>query len=323
MPFLENVLQGRNVPAERKAVVAEHYYHFGGVSPINEQNRKLIRAVQEELAQAQLQLPLYWGNRHWHPMLVDTLRQMAADGIKHALAFFTTAFSSYSSCRQYWDAIDVARREVGPLAPQVSKLRTCFNHPSFVDGWVERAEAAMRQVVATNRNAVRVFFTAHSIPVAMAEASAYVAQLTDLATLVASRLQLRPGEWQLVFQSRSGPPQQPWLEPDVCEAIQSLAARADVRHVVLVPIGFLSDHIEVLFDLDVEAVQAAERAGLAITRAATLGTHPRLVTMIRELIEERVHNRSERPVVGTLGPAPDDCAPDCCRYRTATRPAAP
>ncbi len=322
MPFLDNVLRGRNVPAERKAEVAEHYYRFGGVSPINEQNRDLIQALREDLARARVQLPVYWGNRNWHPMLADALRQMAADGVCHALAFFTTAFSSYSSCRQYREAIEVARQEVGPTAPLVSKLRTYFNHPNFVEAWVERAEAALSQIPADRRNAVHVLFTAHSIPIVMAQSSAYVGQLTELATLVANRLGLRQGEWQLVYQSRSGPPHQPWLEPDVCEAIQTLGARANVRQVVLVPIGFLSDHIEVLFDLDVEAVQAAHQAGLELSRAATLGTHPRLVTMIHELIEERLENRSERPVVGTLGPAPDACPPGCCSYTTAGRPAA-
>ncbi len=322
LPFLDNVLRGRNVPAERKAEVAEHYYRFGGVSPINQQNRQLLAALRDEFQQAAIALPLYWGNRNWHPLLAETLRQMSRDGVQHALALFTTAFSSYSSCRQYLDAIEQARQEIGAGAPRVSKLRTYCNHPRFVEAWIDRARGVLQRDGAPATSAPYVLFTAHSIPVAMAEGSAYVAQLHELASLIAARLEVPRSAWQLVYQSRSGPPQQPWLEPDVCAAIRDLAARRVTSHIVLVPIGFLSDHIEVLFDLDVEAVQVAEEAGVTLTRAATVGTHSQFVSMVRELVVERLENQTQRVAVGTMGPFPDTCAPHCCRYEVTGRPPA-
>ncbi len=319
LPFLDNVLRGRNVPEQRKLAVAEHYYRFGGVSPINQQNRDLIKALEAELAQADLTLPVYWGNRNWHPMLADTLRQMEADGIQHCLALFTSAYGSYSACRQYRDAIEVARGEVGAGAPQVSKLRAYFNHPRFVAAWSKRARHGLEQFAVEDRADVRVLFTAHSIPNVMADASQYVQQLNELTSLVASRIGLDRSQWQLVYQSRSGPPHQPWLEPDVCDAIAE-EGRKGTQRVLLVPIGFLSDHIEVLFDLDVEAVDAAQEAGIQLVRASTVGTDSEFITMVRELIEERIGNLDQRPALGTMGPAPDECPADCCRYTAPTRP---
>ncbi len=320
LPFLDNVLRGRNVPEQRKLAVAEHYHRFGGVSPINQQNRELIQAIESELIQAGSALPVYWGNRNWHPMLADTLRQMESDGIKRSLAFLTSPFSSYSACRQYLDAIEVARDEVGGGAPRVSKLRAYFNHPRFVAAWCERTRQGLEQFDATCRSRVQVLFTAHSIPTAMADSSPYVSQVTELISLVADSLKLDRSQWQLVFQSRSGPPHQPWLEPDICTAIDTIGKARSTDQVLVVPIGFLSDHIEVLYDLDVEAADAAQRAGIQMVRAKTLGTHPQLVTMARELIDERISNTAARPTLGTMGPAPDECPPDCCHYQPARAP---
>ncbi len=311
LPFLDNVLRGRNVPESRKLAVAQHYQRFGGISPLNQQNRDLIKAIESELAMNGPALPVYWGNRHWHPMLADTLRRMQADGINHSLALLTSAFSSFSACRQYLDAIVTARSEVGDGAPQASKLRAYFNHPRFVEAWCTRTREGLAQFDSSVRSDVHVLFTAHSIPIAMADSSPYVQQVNELISLVADALQLDRARWQLAYQSRSGPPRQPWLEPDVCEAIATLGTTG-VKQVLLVPIGFLSDHIEVLYDLDIEAATAARQADIQLIRAKTLGTHPLLVTMVRELIEERIGDDPNRRTLGSMGPAPDQCPSDCC-----------
>ncbi|MFO7903308.1 MAG: ferrochelatase [Planctomycetota bacterium] len=311
LPFLDRVLRGRNVPQERKLAVADRYYRFGGVSPINQQNRELAEAIRIELDQAGLGLPVYCGNRNWHPMLVDTLRRMRRDGVQHSLAFLTSAYSSHSTCRQYLDAITAARGAVGADAPRVSKLRTYFNHPRFVEAWCDRTRTALERLGDHPLSELHILFTAHSLPVAMAEQSRYVRQLNELAELIVSRLELEAVPWQLVYQSRSGPPHQQWLEPDVCQAIAELGESGQAARVLLVPLGFLSDHMEVLYDLDIEAAAAARQAGIELVRAKTLGTHPRLIAMIRELVEERVRPLAERPVVGRMGPAPDDCPGVC------------
>jgi protoporphyrin/coproporphyrin ferrochelatase len=313
IPFLENVLRGRNVPRERMLEVAEHYQHFGGKSPINDQNRALISALQTELQQHGPQLPIYWGNRNWHPLLADTLRQMQADGIRQALAFVTSAFSSYSGCRQYRENIEQARQEVGREAPVVDKLRMFFNHPGFIEPMVERVRAAWEQVTPDRRQRAEVLFTAHSIPLGMADNCAYVNQLQEACRLVSERAGLP--RYRLVYQSRSGPPTQPWLEPDVCDVIEQLAQQAEPPPVVVVPIGFISDHMEVLFDLDTEAAELCRRLGIEFVRAGTVGTHPRFVTMIRELIEERMAESPQRPAWGSLGPNHDVCPADCCLYQ--------
>jgi ferrochelatase len=312
MPYLDNVLAGKNVPEARKLEVAEHYHHFGGVSPINAQNRALLAAIVQEFRTHGIGLPVYWGNRNWHPLLPDVLAEMAEDGIRHALALFTSPFGSYSSCRQYLENIADAQRQVGPGAPAVSKLRAFFNHPEFVKAWVGRAQEALASLPADRRSQCQLLFTAHSIPVAMANSSPYLAQLQELARLVADQLEVPEGRWQLVFQSRSGPPHQPWLEPDVCDVIRDLGAREDVHDIVLVPIGFMSDHVEILYDLDIEAVQAAEEVGVGLTRAAAVGTHPSLVSAIRQLVVERLEPGSPRAAVGQMETAPDTCPPDCC-----------
>lgn len=313
IPFLENVLRGRNVPRGRMLEVAEHYYLFDGRSPINAQNRALLAALLTELNQHGPPLPAYWGNRHWHPLLADTLSQMAEDGIRRALAFVTSAFASYSGCRQYLEEIERARRAVGPAAPEVDKLRLFSNHPGFIEAMADRVTAALEEVPAERREAARLIYTAHSLPLAMANKCKYREQLAEACRLV-SFLAGR-ADWQLVYQSRSGPPSQPWLEPDVCDHLRELGSQGGVRDVVLVPIGFLSEHMEVIYDLDVEAAEACRQSGLEMVRSAVAGTHPRLVTMIRELIMERMDPSAPRLALGEDGPSPDVCPPGCCPPR--------
>jgi ferrochelatase len=312
LPFVENVLRGRNVPRERMLEVAEHYYHFGGRSPINEQNRALVAAIARELAEHGPPLPVYWGNRNWHPLLADTLRQMSADGVQRALAFITSPFSSYSSCRQYLENIAAARANVGPTAPHVDKLRAFFNHPGFIEPMVERTGAALAQVPSDRRDSAFLLFSAHSIPLAMAQGSRYEEQLREACRLVAAGV--GRNDWHLVYQSRSGPPQQLWLGPDIGEFIEQLHSSSPLTDVVFVPIGFISDHMEVVYDLDTELRQLCERLGTNMVRAATVGTHPRFVHMIRELVEERMTDSRPRLALGTLGPSHDDCPDDCCPY---------
>ncbi len=310
IPFLENVLRGKNVPRERMLEVAEHYQHFGGVSPINEQNRSLIKALEHELLEHGPQLPIYWGNRNWDPMLADTLEQMKQAGIQRALAFFTSAFSSYSGCRQYREDIVRAREEAGKGAPEIDKLRVFYNHPGFIEAMVHRTQEALDQIPETRRNQAHILYSAHSIPLAMASGCQYVAQLQESARLVSERL--GEHQWNLVYQSRSGPPQQPWLEPDVCDFISEMGEKNEVQDIVIIPIGFVSDHMEVLFDLDTEAKEAGEKHGINVVRAKTVGVHPRFITMIRELIEERINGAEERPALGERGASHDICPVDCC-----------
>ncbi len=320
LPFLENVLRGKNVPRERMLEVAEHYRHFGGVSPLNEQNRQLIAALQAELAEHGPPLPIYWGNRNWQPLLTDTLRQMADDGVRRALALFTSAFSSYSGCRQYHEDIARAQAEVGATAPAIDKLRMFFNHPGFIEPQIEAVAECLSRVPGDRRQQTLLFFSAHSIPLSMADNCRYVEQLTEASQLVAEGAGHE--RWEVVYQSRSGPPHQPWLEPDVCDRIQQLHAAGEVQDVVLLPIGFVSDHLEVLYDLDTEAKDLCDRLGVAMHRAPTVGKHPRFVRMIRELIAERVSGSTEKPALGTLGPSHDVCPDDCCLYSPSRPPTA-
>jgi ferrochelatase len=312
MPFLENVVRGKNVPPERLKEVAVHYNHFDGKSPINDQNRALIKALEEELARAEIDLPVYWGNRNWHPFLVDTLREMREDGKRKAIAFVTSAYSSYSGCRQYRENIEQARQELGEGAPTVDKLRVFYNHPAFIEANVDRLLAALETLPKERRECARVAFSAHSIPDAMAATCDYVAQLEETARLVAEGA--RHERWQLVYQSRSGPPHVPWVGPDILEHLDALS-QINVKDVIVAPIGFISDHMEVVWDLDHEAREHATKLGINLTRAETVGTHPAFVGMIRELIEERLGKTSTRQAVGKRGPAPDVCPPDCCKYQ--------
>jgi ferrochelatase len=279
IPFLENVLRGRDVPRERLLAVAAHYYHFGGRSPINDQNRALIAALGEVV-----KIPIYWGNRNWHPLLADTLRQMRGDGIKRAIAFPTSAFGSYSGCRQYLENIQRARAEVGDDAPEIVKIPPFSGHPLFLEAMTDRLRAALAELPGA-----RVVFTAHSVPVSMAQASPYVEQLEAASRRVAEAA--GAGDWTLAYQSRSGPPTQPWLGPDICDYL-----RESPGDTVIAPIGFLSDHMEVIYDLDTEARALCEELGIRMVRAGTVGTHPAIIRMIAELIEAE----------------PDSCAATCC-----------
>jgi protoporphyrin/coproporphyrin ferrochelatase len=314
MPFLENVTAGRGVPRGRLEQVAEHYHAFGGVSPINQQCRDLIAAVEKDFAARAVALPVYWGNRNWDPYLADTMRQLAADGVTRALAFVTSAYSSFSSCRQYLDDIEAARAKAGPGAPPVDKIRPYFNHPGFIGSLAAAAAAAASSLPEGTGADYELVFTAHSIPETMAAASgpcggAYQAQLTEAAGLVAAELgHRRP--WHLAYCSRSGPPSQPWLEPDINDLLAELAG-AGSRAAVVVPVGFVSDHMEVKFDLDVEAAQTAQRLGLAFARAASPGTDPRFVSMITDLVCERLDS-APAAALGSLGAWPGSCPAGCC-----------
>jgi ferrochelatase len=310
IPFLENVLRGRNVPRERMLAVAEHYYHFGGKSPINQQTRELIAALEHELAQHGPKLPVYWGNRNWHPMLADTLRQMEHDGIRRALAFVTSAYSSYSGCRQYREDIARAQNEIGAGALEIDKLRAFFNHPGFVEATEERLRDALAQVPAWAPQNVQIVYTAHSIPLSMANTSDYVRQLEEVRKLVSARVGI--ANHALVYQSRSGAPGKPWLEPDILDYLRQVKARDLASAVVLAPIGFISDHMEVLYDLDIEAQQLCDSIALPVVRAKTVGVHPKFVGMIRELIVERTSPGVERRALGSLGPRQDICEENCC-----------
>ena len=321
IPFLENVLRGRNVPRERMLEVAEHYYHFGGKSPINEQNLALLAALRAELERNGPRLPVYWGNRNWHPLLTDTLREMADAGVKRAVAFVTSGFSCYSGCRQYRENIAAACAPLGEKAPQVDKIRVFFNHPGFVGPMAANVRAALDHFPAEARGDVPVLFTAHSIPMSMADTSRYVPQLTESCRLVAEQAGVT--NWRLVYQSRSGPPTQPWLEPDICDAIRELHTQG-VRRLVISPIGFISDHMEVLYDLDTEAADLCKELGIDMQRAATVGTAPEFIACVRELIAERAWNLPTRAAIGRLPANHDVCPLDCCPapQRPAARPAA-
>lgn len=313
IPFLENVLRGKGVPRERMLEVAEHYYHFDGKSPINDQNRAVVAALDAELKRNGPDLPVYWGNRNWHPLLADTLRQMEADGRKRTLAYVTSAYSSYSGCRQYREDIDRARAEAGPGAPTVDKIRVFYNHPAFIEVVSENVADALSALGGD----ARVLFTAHSIPISMAESSDYLKQLNEASRLVAERLGL--ADWRLVFQSRSGPPGQPWLEPDVNDAIRELHA-SGVGKIVLSPIGFLSCHMEVLYDLDTESRELCDSLGIQMRRALTPNDHPKFIAMLGELIRERMGLCPAR-AIGQFPPNHDVCPVGCCPAPVRRAPA--
>jgi ferrochelatase len=311
MPFLSNVTRGRGVPAERLAEVAEHYRHFGGVSPINAQNRALLAALEAELPG----LPRYWGNRNWHPYLTDTVARMRDDGVRRAIAFVTSAYGSYSACRQYLDDIAAARAAVGPGAPEIDKIRHFHDHPGFVQPHADAVTAALNSLPERAPSRTRLVFTAHSIPVSMDASSGpdggrYSAQVREAASLVAGS-GAPELDWDVVWQSRSGPPHVPWLAPDVNDHLEALAA-AGVRNVVVSPVGFVSDHLEVIWDLDNEAARTAQKLGLNYARAATPGTDPRFVRMIADLVAERADPATPRHALGTI-PTWDACPAGCCR----------
>jgi len=343
IPFLRNVTRGRGIPDERLEEVAHHYRHFGGVSPINDQNRELKAALEAELARRGVDLPVYWGNRNWDPYLADALQAAYDDGHRTLLAIATSAYSSFSSCRQYREDIAIALDATG-LGGEVAvdKVRQYFDHPGFVEPFVEGVVDGVRALLAEtggDASAIRLLFATHSIPTTDAERSgprdrsfgeggAYAAQHLAVSEVVATQaareLGLERLGWELVYQSRSGPPSQPWLEPDVNDRIAELPGEG-IRGVAVVPVGFLSDHMEVLWDLDTEAKESAEEAGLAFVRVPTPGSHRRFVEGLVDLVLERRDGTpvAERPALTDLGPWFDVCRPGCCEnIRAGFKPAA-
>jgi len=321
MPFLENVTRGRGIPRERLEVVAAQYMLFGGKSPINGQCRELLAALQAEFAARGPALPVYWGNRNWAPLLEDTVAQMAHDGIRRAVAIATSAYSSYSACRQYLEDIERARAAVGVSAPILEKISPYWNEAGFLETMTENTRVALEACYAIDNGVcgdatraggsseARLVFTAHSLPIPMADHCDYVAELTEASALVGAAAAPTLA-WDLVWQSRSGPPQQPWLAPDVCDHLRALRSEGICR-VVLVPIGFVADHMEVVYDLDTQARAVADSLGLTMTRAKCVGAAPRFVAGLRDLVV--AHIGGERaPTVGTRGPRPSPCAPGCC-----------
>ncbi len=327
IPFLENVTRGRGIPRERLVDVGRHYELFGGGSPINEQNRALVAALEAEFARSGLDLPVYWGNRNWSPYIAGSIARMREDGVRRALCVVTSAYASYSGCRQYREDLAAALAEIGPRAPRLDKLRHYFNHPGFVLPTAEATVAALRDMPEGSA----LLFVTHSLPTAMAESAgpdsgAYVDQHRSVADEVVARL----GEagagvrWDLVYCSRSGPASQPWLEPDINDALEQLHADG-VPGAVVVPIGFVSDHMEVRYDLDTEAAATAQRLGMAFVRVPTVGTHPDFVAALCELVVERDRVEAGRPVerrsVGAFGPSHDVCPAGCCPNLRGFRPA--
>lgn len=300
VPFLENVTKGRNISQERLLEVAEHYYHFGGKSPINDQNRALIGALAELFDREGPRIPVYWGNRNWHPFLADTVRQMRNHGVRRGAAFFTSAYGSYSGCRQYVDDIERARADVGEGAPEIYRLPMFNTHPGFIGPLADSVSAALSYFSSPPP----IAFTAHSVPKAMADTSPYVRQIKETCVAVAAAI--GSPAWRLVYQSRSGPPSQPWLEPDILDYIREIHA-AGTRELLIVPVGFISDHMEVIYDLDTEAGALCADLGIRMVRAKTVGTAPEFVKMIRDLVCQ----------------GPYECPADCCpaprRVVTATR----
>ncbi|MBE7323133.1 ferrochelatase [Nocardioides sp. Y6] len=332
VPFLENVTRGRGIPRERLVEVGEHYFGFGGRSPINDQNRALLKEIRADLAAAGIDLPVYWGNRNWDPYLRDAVEEMKRDGVQRAAVFTTSAYSSYSSCRQYRENLADVALEV-PDAPRLERLRQYYNHPGFVEPFVDATLDALARLPEELREEAQLVFVTHSIPTAMNDTSgrdggAYLAQHLSVMAEVASRVEAAAGRefaHELVYCSRSGAPHVPWLEPDVNDRLEELAAEG-VRAVVMVPIGFVSDHMEVVYDLDTEAMATAAKLGMAATRASTPGTDPRFVALVRDLLVERAaQERGRQPrraALGDLPAGPDLCAVGCCANLRESRPAA-
>jgi ferrochelatase len=325
VPFLENVTRGRGIPRERLVEVGQHYFDRGGKSPINDQNRAFLAALRSDLAEHGIDLPVYWGNRNWDPYLSDTVAQMRADGIERAAVFATSAYSSYSSCRQYRENLFEACDKSGDVetAPVLDKLRRYYNHPGFVAPVVDGVLASLEDLPEGERDGARILFVTHSIPTSMndnagPDGNAYVAQHLDVAAVIADEVAQRRGvthEWDLVYCSRSGAPHIPWLEPDVNDHLEELAGKK-VSAVVMCPVGFVSDHMEVVYDLDTEAMATAERLGIHARRSPTAGEDPRFVATVRDLLLERAAaergETPERRTVGDLGPGPDRCPVGCC-----------
>lgn len=329
MPFLERVTAGRGVPRERLEEVSHHYLALGGVSPINEQSRNLLKSLQEEFIKRGIETPIYWGNRNSHPFLAEALQQINTDGHHRILSFVSSAYSSYSGCRQYREnlaqaLIDTELREI----LTVDKVRPYFDHPGFItpfaNGLTEVLETLKKDGTATSDT--HIFFTTHSIPISMAETSgpaalrdgsnngAYVAQhnaaITCILTAVATRFASEIPQWSLVYQSRSGTPHTPWLEPDIGDALRA-AVTSGSSTVIVVPIGFISDHVEVIWDLDHEVKELADGLGIRYFRVATPGTSPEFVAGVVDLIQER-QTQSERKELSSIEGRTNYCTPECC-----------
>ena len=335
MPFLENVTRGRGIPRERLDAVAHHYLALGGVSPINAQNRALLAALRDELAAREIELPLYWGNRNWHPYLAETVSELHADGHRRILALATSAFASYSSCRQYREDLAAAIPAIGfEDTVEIDKIRLYFDHPGFLGPFAEGVESALAELAADGVDpaSIRVLFTTHSIPEVMAAASgppgrfgvggAYVAQHRAAMEAVVELLRargVRAPPWSLAYQSRSGSPDVPWLGPDVNDALR-LGHAEGMTAAVIVPIGFVSDHVEVIWDLDTEARQTCDGLGVRMTRVTTPGTHPLFVSGLVDLVVERATG-GRAAALSPLGPWPGICARECCANARGPLPA--
>jgi ferrochelatase len=330
IPFLRNVTRGRGIPDERLEEVSGHYRALGGRSPITAQNQAMISALEQELAGRGIDLPVYFGNRNWAPYNAEAVRALHADGRRRALGLVTSAYSSYSSCRQYREDFGMVLEETG-LAGEVSidKVRVYFNHPGFLEPVADSLAAALAELGAEghDHDRITVLFSTHSVPLSMAEASGpeetrvegsggwYVEQHLAACRWVMTQLHddspALP-DWQLVYQSRSGAPHIPWLEPDVNDVIERLAADDAADAVVVVPIGFVTDHVEVVWDLDTEAKETAAEQGLAFRRAATSGEDPRFISALADLVQERLDPQFPRRVVTDFGATPDVCGANCC-----------
>jgi len=341
VPFLENVTRGRGIPRERLKEVGQHYFLFDGISPINAQNRELLQALRKEFSDQGPGLPVYWGNRNWAPYLTDALREIVDDGHRCVLVLATSAYASYSGCRQYRENLADSLAELaaeGRPVPRVDKLRHYFNHPGFVEPMTDAVLAALAELPEAVRDGAHLAFTTHSIPTAAADTSgrpeghgdggAYVAQHLDTAQVIADAVTAATGTdhpWKLVYQSRSGAPHIPWLEPDICDHLEELHG-SGAPAAVMVPIGFVSDHMEVKYDLDTEAAAKAAELGLPVARAATVGADPRFAAAVRELVLERAATErgrgTTRCALGLLGPSHDVCPVGCCPAPRDPRPAA-
>jgi ferrochelatase len=330
VPFLENVTRGRGIPKERLVEVGAHYFQFGGVSPINAQCRALLDALREDFAANGLELPVYWGNRNWAPYVADTVAQMAADGVRRALVFVTSAYSSYSGCRQYREDLAGAMAAGGAAVEGLTldRIRAYYDHPGFIEPMVDATVEALGRLDASVRDAAELVFVTHSLPISFAETSPYVQQHEAVAELVARGVERVTGvvgrARSLTYCSRSGPPSQPWLEPDIGDRLCERSAQG-LAAAVAVPIGFVSDHMEVVYDLDTEAAAAAAKLGLPFARAATVGVDPRFVAAVRDLVLERAARErggDARPkALGPLGVMPDVCAAGCCPNPRGNKPA--
>ena len=313
IPFLENVTEGRGIPKERLAEVGEHYFHFGGKSPINDQNIALIKAIEKELEHQNLNLPVYFGNRNWDPYISDTMQQMKDDGVKRAVCFVTSGYSCYSGCRQYREDIVNAQEKVGEGAPEIDKIRVFYNHPGFIESTLLSIKESLSNWDTSDQKKVKIAFTAHSIPNSQAENSDYEVQLNETCRIITE--DLNHTNYDMVYQSRSGSPRIPWLEPDILDYMDQISNEG-VKDLLIVPIGFISDHMEVLYDLDTEAVEKAEELGMKMERVPTVGVSKPFVEMVIDLIKERMTKNPERKTLGERGPNHDICPVDCCKVVT-------